>query len=117
MSLVSQAWFTTKEDKDTLTNKGTNTVVRETRGLKLTSRREELFGNLKLILSNRWKMSEMLNKGIKTKFEFLFSCLGHKWKQGMWSKEEIDILINNIDRYVKVLELQPPLLREIVRLL
>ncbi|XP_011611498.2 cyclin-D-binding Myb-like transcription factor 1 [Takifugu rubripes] len=47
VSLVSQAWFTTKEDKDTLTNKG------------------------------------------------------HKWKQGMWSKEEIDILINNIDRYVK----------------
>lgn len=24
----------------------------------------------------------------------------------MWSKEEIDILINNIDRYVKVLELR-----------
>ncbi|CAG12388.1 unnamed protein product [Tetraodon nigroviridis] len=47
VSLVSQAWFTTKEDKDTLTNKG------------------------------------------------------HKWKQGMWSKEEIGILINNIERYVK----------------
>lgn len=27
---------------------------------------------------------------------------GHKWKQGMWSKEEIDILMSNIDRYVKV---------------
>lgn len=30
------------------------------------------------------------------------SCSGHKWKQGMWSKEEIDILMSNIDRYVKV---------------
>ncbi|KAM6962136.1 cyclin-D-binding Myb-like transcription factor 1 [Tautogolabrus adspersus] len=47
VSPVSQAWFTTKEDKDTLTNKG------------------------------------------------------HKWKQGMWSKEEIDILMSNIERYVK----------------
>ncbi|AWO98346.1 putative cyclin-D-binding Myb-like transcription factor 1 [Scophthalmus maximus] len=47
VSPVSQAWFTTKEDKDTLTNKG------------------------------------------------------HKWKQGMWSKEEIDLLMSNIDRYVK----------------
>ncbi|XP_030643221.1 cyclin-D-binding Myb-like transcription factor 1 [Chanos chanos] len=47
VSAVSQAWFTTKEDKDTLVNKG------------------------------------------------------HKWKQGMWSKEEIDILMNNIDRYLK----------------
>ncbi|XP_051247699.1 cyclin-D-binding Myb-like transcription factor 1 isoform X3 [Dicentrarchus labrax] len=46
VSPVSQAWFTTKEDKDTLTNKG------------------------------------------------------HKWKQGMWSKEEIDILMSNIERYV-----------------
>ncbi|KAF6085709.1 cyclin D binding myb like transcription factor 1 [Phyllostomus discolor] len=48
VSAVSQAWFTTKEDKDSLTNKG------------------------------------------------------HKWKQGMWSKEEIDILMNNIERYLKV---------------
>ncbi|XP_061663067.1 cyclin-D-binding Myb-like transcription factor 1 isoform X2 [Syngnathoides biaculeatus] len=47
VSLVSQAWFTTKEDKDTLANKG------------------------------------------------------HKWKQGMWSKEEVDILMSNIDQYVK----------------
>ncbi|KAM8883140.1 cyclin-D-binding Myb-like transcription factor 1 isoform 1-T1 [Synchiropus picturatus] len=47
VSPVSQAWFTTKEDKDTLTNKG------------------------------------------------------HKWKQGMWSKEEINILMSNIDKYVK----------------
>ncbi|XP_068442695.1 cyclin-D-binding Myb-like transcription factor 1 [Clinocottus analis] len=47
VSPVSQAWFTTKEDKDTLANKG------------------------------------------------------HKWKQGMWSKEEIDILMSNIDQYVK----------------
>ncbi|XP_015357838.1 cyclin-D-binding Myb-like transcription factor 1 isoform X3 [Marmota marmota marmota] len=47
VSAVSQAWFTTKEDKDSLTNKG------------------------------------------------------HKWKQGMWSKEEIDILMNNIERYLK----------------
>ena len=31
---------------------------------------------------------------------FLFS--GHKWKQGMWSKEEIDILMSNIERYLKV---------------
>lgn len=30
------------------------------------------------------------------------SSSGHKWKQGMWSKEEIDILMSNIDRYVKV---------------
>nr|XP_040030292.1 cyclin-D-binding Myb-like transcription factor 1 isoform X2 [Gasterosteus aculeatus aculeatus] len=44
---VSQAWFTTKEDKDTLANKG------------------------------------------------------HKWKQGMWSKEEINLLMSNIDHYVK----------------
>ncbi|KAM8909312.1 cyclin-D-binding Myb-like transcription factor 1 isoform 2-T3 [Spinachia spinachia] len=47
VSPVSQAWFTTKEDKDTLANKG------------------------------------------------------HKWKQGMWSKEEIDLLMSNIDHYVK----------------
>lgn len=47
ISPVSQAWFTTKEDKDTLANKG------------------------------------------------------HKWKQGMWSKEEIDVLMSNIERYVK----------------
>lgn len=47
ISPVSQAWFTTKEDKDTLANKG------------------------------------------------------HKWKQGMWSKEEIDVLMSNIDRYMK----------------
>ncbi|EPQ13910.1 Cyclin-D-binding Myb-like transcription factor 1 [Myotis brandtii] len=47
VSAVSQAWFTTKEDKDSLTNKG------------------------------------------------------HKWKQGMWSKEEIGILMNNIERYLK----------------
>ncbi|KAL1766102.1 cyclin-D-binding Myb-like transcription factor 1 isoform X1 [Sigmodon hispidus] len=26
---------------------------------------------------------------------------GHKWKQGMWSKEETDILMSNIDRYMK----------------
>ncbi|XP_029471075.1 cyclin-D-binding Myb-like transcription factor 1 isoform X2 [Rhinatrema bivittatum] len=44
---VSQAWFTTKEDKDSLTNKG------------------------------------------------------HKWKQGMWSKEEIDLLMSNIEQYLK----------------
>ncbi|KAM4711525.1 cyclin-D-binding Myb-like transcription factor 1 isoform 1-T2 [Anableps anableps] len=54
VSPVSQAWFTTKEDKDTLANKG------------------------------------------------------HRWKQGMWSKEEIDILINNIDRYVKRRGIQDP---------
>ncbi|KAM4747269.1 cyclin-D-binding Myb-like transcription factor 1 [Rhinophrynus dorsalis] len=47
VSAVSRAWFTSKEDKDTLTNKG------------------------------------------------------HRWKQGMWSKEEIEILMNNIDRYLK----------------
>uniref|UniRef100_A0A8C1L9T5 Cyclin-D-binding Myb-like transcription factor 1 n=1 Tax=Cyprinus carpio TaxID=7962 RepID=A0A8C1L9T5_CYPCA len=47
VSAVSQAWFTTKEDKDTLVNKG------------------------------------------------------HKWKQGMWSKEEIDLLMSNIERYLK----------------
>ncbi|KAM3858725.1 cyclin-D-binding Myb-like transcription factor 1 [Diretmus argenteus] len=53
-SPVSQAWFTTKEDKDTLANKG------------------------------------------------------HKWKQGMWSKEEIDILMNNIERYVKGRGMEDP---------
>eukprot|EP00079_Xenopus_tropicalis_P023324 XP_012815653.1 PREDICTED: cyclin-D-binding Myb-like transcription factor 1 [Xenopus tropicalis] len=46
-SAVSRAWFTSKEDKNSLTNKG------------------------------------------------------HKWKQGMWSKEEIAILMSNIDRYLK----------------
>ncbi|OCT87245.1 cyclin-D-binding Myb-like transcription factor 1 [Xenopus laevis] len=46
-SEVSRAWFTSKEDKYSLTNKG------------------------------------------------------HKWKQGMWSKEEIEILMSNIDRYLK----------------
>jgi len=30
------------------------------------------------------------------------SSPGHKWKQGMWSKEEIDLLMSNIDQYVKV---------------
>ncbi|XP_062383668.1 cyclin-D-binding Myb-like transcription factor 1 [Sardina pilchardus] len=54
VSPVSQAWFTTKEDKDTLVNKG------------------------------------------------------HKWKQGMWSKEEIDILMNNIDGYLKGRGIQDP---------
>lgn len=54
VSAVSQAWFTTKEDKDTLANKG------------------------------------------------------HRWKQGMWSKEEIDILINNIDQYMKRRGIQDP---------
>ncbi|XP_035533954.1 cyclin-D-binding Myb-like transcription factor 1 isoform X2 [Morone saxatilis] len=54
VSPVSQAWFTTKEDKDTLTNKG------------------------------------------------------HKWKQGMWSKEEIDILMSNIDQYVKGRGIEDP---------
>ncbi|KAM9845989.1 cyclin-D-binding Myb-like transcription factor 1 [Aulostomus maculatus] len=54
VSPVSQAWFTTKEDKDTLAGKG------------------------------------------------------HKWKQGMWSKEEIDILMSNIDRYVKGRGIEDP---------
>ncbi|XP_051974485.1 cyclin-D-binding Myb-like transcription factor 1 isoform X2 [Xyrauchen texanus] len=54
VSAVSQAWFTTKEDKDTLVNKG------------------------------------------------------HKWKQGMWSKEEIDILMSNIDNYLKNRGIQDP---------
>ncbi|XP_006633791.2 cyclin-D-binding Myb-like transcription factor 1 isoform X1 [Lepisosteus oculatus] len=54
MSPVSQAWFTTKEDKDSLVNKG------------------------------------------------------HKWKQGMWSKEEIDILMSNIDQYLKNRGIQDP---------
>uniref|UniRef100_A0AAX7VKU8 Cyclin-D-binding Myb-like transcription factor 1 n=1 Tax=Astatotilapia calliptera TaxID=8154 RepID=A0AAX7VKU8_ASTCA len=54
VSPVSQAWFTTKEDKDTLANKG------------------------------------------------------HKWKQGMWSKEEIDILMRNIDQYVKGRGIEDP---------
>ncbi|MBN3291046.1 DMTF1 factor, partial [Polypterus senegalus] len=54
VSPVSQAWFTTKEDKDTLASKG------------------------------------------------------HKWKQGMWSKEEIDILMSNIDRYLKKRGIQDP---------
>uniref|UniRef100_A0A8C2HVN7 Cyclin-D-binding Myb-like transcription factor 1 n=1 Tax=Cyprinus carpio TaxID=7962 RepID=A0A8C2HVN7_CYPCA len=54
VSAVSQAWFTTKEDKDTLVNKG------------------------------------------------------HKWKQGMWSKEEIDLLMSNIERYLKNRGIQDP---------
>uniref|UniRef100_A0A671YH50 Cyclin-D-binding Myb-like transcription factor 1 n=1 Tax=Sparus aurata TaxID=8175 RepID=A0A671YH50_SPAAU len=54
VSAVSQAWFTTKEDKDTLANKG------------------------------------------------------HKWKQGMWSKEEIDLLMSNIDQYVKGRGIEEP---------
>ncbi|XP_019753222.1 cyclin-D-binding Myb-like transcription factor 1 isoform X3 [Hippocampus comes] len=54
VSAVSQAWFTTKEDKDTLANKG------------------------------------------------------HKWKQGMWSKEEIDILMSNIELYVKGRGIEDP---------
>ncbi|XP_066579762.1 cyclin-D-binding Myb-like transcription factor 1 isoform X2 [Amia ocellicauda] len=54
VSPVSQAWFTTKEDKDSLVNKG------------------------------------------------------HKWKQGMWSKEEIDILMSNIDQYLKNRGIQDP---------
>ncbi|KAL6116595.1 dmtf1 [Pungitius sinensis] len=54
VSPVSQAWFTTKEDKDTLANKG------------------------------------------------------HKWKQGMWSKEEIDLLMSNIDHYVKGRGIEDP---------
>uniref|UniRef100_Q6DG03-2 Isoform 2 of Cyclin-D-binding Myb-like transcription factor 1 n=1 Tax=Danio rerio TaxID=7955 RepID=Q6DG03-2 len=54
VSAVSQAWFTTKEDKDTLVNKG------------------------------------------------------HKWKQGMWSKEEIDLLMTNIELYLKNRGIQDP---------
>uniref|UniRef100_A0A8C1LFU7 Cyclin-D-binding Myb-like transcription factor 1 n=1 Tax=Cyprinus carpio TaxID=7962 RepID=A0A8C1LFU7_CYPCA len=54
VSAVSQAWFTTKEDKDTLVNKG------------------------------------------------------HKWKQGMWSKEETDLLMSNIERYLKNRGIQDP---------
>lgn len=44
---------------------------------------------------------------------------GHKWKQGMWSKEEIDILMSNIDRYVKVqyvLSLYPSLFLSLLHL-
>ncbi|KAM4039177.1 cyclin-D-binding Myb-like transcription factor 1 isoform 2-T2 [Anomaloglossus baeobatrachus] len=47
VSAVSRAWFTSKEDKDSLTNRG------------------------------------------------------HRWKQGMWSKEEISLLMSNIERYLK----------------
>lgn len=54
ISPVSQAWFTTKEDKDSLVNKG------------------------------------------------------HKWKQGMWSKEEIDLLMSNIQQYVKGRGMEDP---------
>ncbi|XP_077355650.1 cyclin-D-binding Myb-like transcription factor 1 isoform X1 [Festucalex cinctus] len=54
VSAVSQAWFTTKEDKDSLANKG------------------------------------------------------HKWKQGMWSKEEIDILMSNIEQYIKGRGIESP---------
>ncbi|XP_077981730.1 cyclin-D-binding Myb-like transcription factor 1 [Glandiceps talaboti] len=49
---VSQCWFTTKEDKDTLV------------------------------------------------------CKGHKWKQGMWSKDEVAVLQANIDEYVKARNLR-----------
>ncbi|KAL0964888.1 hypothetical protein UPYG_G00273920 [Umbra pygmaea] len=54
MCPVSQAWFTTKEDKDTLVNKG------------------------------------------------------HKWKQGMWSKEEVNLLMSNIQQYVKGRGMEDP---------
>ncbi|XP_057710648.1 cyclin-D-binding Myb-like transcription factor 1 isoform X2 [Corythoichthys intestinalis] len=54
VAAVSQAWFTTKEDKDSLANKG------------------------------------------------------HKWRQGMWSKEEIDILMSNIEQYVKSRGVEDP---------
>ncbi|XP_071806083.1 cyclin-D-binding Myb-like transcription factor 1 isoform X2 [Asterias amurensis] len=30
---------------------------------------------------------------------------GHKWKQGMWSKEEVDILERNIEEYLKIRKL------------
>uniref|UniRef100_A0A672RMK6 Cyclin-D-binding Myb-like transcription factor 1 n=1 Tax=Sinocyclocheilus grahami TaxID=75366 RepID=A0A672RMK6_SINGR len=33
---------------------------------------------------------------------------GHKWKQGMWSKEEIDLLMSNIERYLKSRGIQDP---------
>ncbi|KAI2665497.1 Cyclin-D-binding Myb-like transcription factor 1 [Labeo rohita] len=33
---------------------------------------------------------------------------GHKWKQGMWSKEEIDLLMSNIERYLKNRGIQDP---------
>lgn len=47
---VNQAWFTSREDKSNLQNKGTN---------------------------------------------------GHLWKQGMWSKEEVELLEQNINSYCK----------------
>uniref|UniRef100_UPI00398F8AB1 cyclin-D-binding Myb-like transcription factor 1 isoform X2 n=1 Tax=Pristiophorus japonicus TaxID=55135 RepID=UPI00398F8AB1 len=71
---VSQAWFTTKEDKDTLQNKG---HVIEGRG------RNEQQGAKYGTLGQHF-----LN--------------GHKWKQGMWSKEEIDVLMSNIENYLQV---------------
>uniref|UniRef100_A0A3Q2GCP4 Cyclin-D-binding Myb-like transcription factor 1 n=1 Tax=Cyprinodon variegatus TaxID=28743 RepID=A0A3Q2GCP4_CYPVA len=39
-----------------------------------------------------------------------FSALssGHRWKQGMWSKEEINILIDNIDQYMRRRGIQDP---------
>lgn len=70
---VSQAWFTTKEDKDTLANKGT-----------------ALFS------------AGSSPCGISLIFMACGRPPGHKWKQGMWSKEEINLLMSNIDHYVKV---------------
>ncbi|KAG8142550.1 hypothetical protein E2320_005773 [Naja naja] len=68
VSAVSQAWFTTKEDKDCLTNKG------------------------KFAFSVCGGISGPSTGG---------RPVSHKWKQGMWSKEEIQILMSNIERYLK----------------
>jgi hypothetical protein len=31
-----------------------------------------------------------------------FLCVGHSWKQGQWTKEEVELLQNNITQYCEV---------------
>lgn len=48
VSPVSQAWFTTKEDKDTLANKGTRLVVMETQPLTQKNAEKEVVLKLRV---------------------------------------------------------------------
>ena len=82
-SPVSQAWFTTKEDKDTLANKGTRTF---------THTHTHTRADVSQAASCEPRCHDVIGR-----------FTGHKWKQGMWSKEEIDLLMSNIERYLKVL--------------
>lgn len=87
VSAVSQAWFTTKEDKDTLVNKGTFGIF---------CIYTESVLSYKPSIRNIGPDISMHRHGICN------ISSGHKWKQGMWSKEEIDLLMSNIEHYLKV---------------